>query len=307
MDALDRLILNELSYHCRISFSKLAEKFEVSLTTIKNRVETLVEEGVILNFVAQLPLNVLNASFAIITLDTKMNAENSDLITLGDHPFIMALGIGYELQGFAIAIYRTNDELSQAMDHLQSSELVGRAQSYPVVAPPTPIDRSLTKGIEVLKKIDWKILKSLQWDGRKKLGGIASDVGASVPTVRKRLTFMRKHNLIQETIQINPAATSRRFVVMILMRNPLIVQMDPFELEKVLRGEFTDDYWISFRMAGQPELMTTFVIDSAKEVGPIRSKLASLFEGTDIIHQMIVPEWMYFPDFRDEIIDEHLS
>ncbi|MFW9870425.1 MAG: Lrp/AsnC family transcriptional regulator [Candidatus Thorarchaeota archaeon] len=307
MDALDRLILNELSYQCRISFSKLAEKFDVSLTTIKNRIETLVEEGVIVNFVVQLPLDILHANFAIITLDIEMDTKSDDLKALGIHPLIMALGVGYELQGFAIAVYRTNDELSQALSHLQSSILVRSAQAYPVVAPPSPIDRSLSKGIEDLKKIDWRILKSLQWDGRKSLGDIASDIGSSVPTVRKRLVFMRKHNLIEETIQINPAATSRRFVVMLMMRTPLIVQMEHFELEQTIREKFGETYWISFRMASQPELMLAFVVDSVNQVAPIRSELVSLFEDTEVTHQMIVPEWIYFPDFRDELIDEHQS
>ncbi|UCH04441.1 MAG: AsnC family transcriptional regulator [Candidatus Thorarchaeota archaeon] len=307
MDALDRLILNELSYQCRVSFSKLAEKFDVSLTTIKNRIEALVEEGVILRFVVQLPLEILHASFAVVALDIKPNTMPEDLTSLGTHRFIMALGVGYEPQGFAVAVYRTNDELSQAIDHLQSSKYVESAQAFPVVGPPMPIDRSVSKGIDALKKIDWKILKSLRSDGRKTLSDIALDVSASVPTVRKRLAFMREYNLIHETIQINPAATERRFVVMFVMRSPVFVEMDYFELEKVFRERFGENYWISFRMANSPELMLTFVVDSSKQVVPLRSGLLSLFEGTEIAGQMIIPEWMYFPDFRDDLIDERLS
>jgi DNA-binding Lrp family transcriptional regulator len=219
----------------------------------------------------------------------------------------MALGVGYELQGFAIAIYRTNDELRQAVDYLQSSNYVKSAQAHPVALPPVPIDLSLSKGLDAMKRIDWKILRSLQWDARKTLGDIASDVGASVPTVRKRLAFMRKHNLIEETIQINPAAAERQLVVMLMMRNSLIAKLDPFEFENRLRTFFSESYWISFRMANQPEYMLTFVIDSSKQVAPIRSELVSLFEGTEITHQMIVPQWLYYPDFRDNLIDEHLG
>ena len=307
MDALDRLILTELSYQCRASFSKLAEKFDVSLTTIKNRVEALVEEGVILRFVVQLPLEIVYASFAVIVLDIRPNTKPEDLASLGTHPFVMALGVGYEPQGFAIAVYRTNDELSQAMGHLQSSEYVKSAHAYPVVGPPVPVDRGSSKGIEALKKIDWRILKSLQSDGRKTLSDVASDVGASVPTVRKRLNFMREYNLIHETIQINPAATEKRFVVMLAMKSPVIVELNHHEFEKMFRVRFPESYWISFRMANSPELMLAFVVDSPKQVASLRSEILSLFEGTKITHQMIVPEWMYFPDFRDEMVDAHLS
>jgi DNA-binding Lrp family transcriptional regulator len=306
MDTLDRQILGELSLQCRVSFTSLAEKFEVSLTTIKNRVEALVEEGVILNFVVQLPLSVFNADFAIISLDIVSNIESDDLMSLGNHPFIMALGIGYELQGFAIVIYRTNNELRQAIDHLQTSELIRHAQAFPVIGPPVPIDTSQTKGLDSLKKIDWKILKSLQWDGRKTLGDIAKDVGVSVPTVRKRLVFMREHNLIEQTIQINPAATERRLVVMLMVRGSQITQLEHFELERILHGKFLENYWISFRMANQPEIMLTFVIDTPSQVASIRNELESIFEDVEIFRQMIVPQWLYFPDFRNDIIDEHL-
>ena len=307
MDALDRQILNELSYQCRVSFTDLAEKFEVSLSTIKNRVEALVDEGVILNFVVQLPLRVMKASIAIISLDVQSNTQQEDLIGLGEHPFIMAMGAGYELQGFAIAIYRTNDELDQVIRHLQSSPFVERVQAFPVVTPPLPLDSSQIKGLDSLKKIDWRILKSLQWDGRKTLGDLAAEVGASVPTVRKRLAFMRKHSLIEESIHINPAATERRLVVMLTVASPLILQVDYYTLEGMLRERFQEGYWVSFRMANKSEVMLAFVISSAKEVADIRSELAAMAEETEVVHQMIVPQWIYFSDFRHELVEQHLQ
>ncbi|MGY5854811.1 MAG: Lrp/AsnC family transcriptional regulator [Candidatus Thorarchaeota archaeon] len=307
MDALDRRILDELALQCRVSFSKLAEKFGVSLNTIKNRVEALAEQGVIVDFVVQLHLDILRASFAVVMLDIKSNTGRKNLISLGDHPFIMALGLGYEMQGFAVVVYRTNAELTQAVDHLQSSEYVESTQALPVIGPPSRIDPSSSKGLDSLKKIDWRILKSLHRSGRKALGEIASDVGASVPTVRKRIAFMRKHNLIHETIQINPAASEHDLIVMLHVKSSAITQMDYFEMEMSFRNQFAGDFWISYRMANRPELMLTFVLESSKQVAAIRSELTCLFQDCEIISQIIVPEWVFFPDFRDEIVDAHLE
>lgn len=307
MDVLDRLILGELANQCRISFAKLAQKFEVSLNTIKNRVEALVEEGVILNFVVQLHLDALNASFAVIILDIESNTSRDDLVSLGNHPFITAMGLGYELDGFAVAVYRTNAELSQAVDHLQSSNFVTTARAMPIVAPLTPIDRTSSKGFDSLKKIDWKILKALQWNGRKALGEIASDVGASVPTVRKRLEFMRKHSLIHETIQINPAASERDLVVMLHVKSPVITQKQYYELDTIFRETWPDNYWISYRSADKPELMVTFVVESSKRVAVFRNEMTQLLEESEIADQVIVPEWIFFSDFRDDIVAAHVE
>jgi len=304
MDTLDRLILGELAIQCRVSFSKLAEKFNVSLNTIKNRVEGLVKEGVINRFVVQLPLEVLQADFAVLLLDIEPDTRKEDLINLGTHPSIMAMGLGYELSGFAVAVYRTNAELSQVVDYLQASDIIKGVHALPMVGPPAPIDRSLAKGLDALKKIDWKIIRSLQWDGRKALGEIAKDVGASVPTVRKRLDFMREHNLIAETIEINPAASDHDLIVMLRVSNPIITQRELFEIDLMFREQWPKEYWLNYRLADRPEIMATFVVDSAKRVAELRSEMTDLLDGSDILEQVIVPEWLFFSDFRAQIVND---
>ena len=124
MDALDRRILDELALQCRVSFSKLAEKFGVSLNTIKNRVEALAEQGVIVDFVVQLHLDILRASFAVVMLDIKSNTGRKNLISLGDHPFIMALGLGYEM----LSLHRplttcSHPNMLRVLRHYQSLDL----------------------------------------------------------------------------------------------------------------------------------------------------------------------------------------
>ncbi|MHA2212551.1 MAG: Lrp/AsnC family transcriptional regulator, partial [Candidatus Thorarchaeota archaeon] len=50
MDLLDKLLIMELSNDCRMSFSELARKHEVSVNTIKSRVDSLLERRIILGF-----------------------------------------------------------------------------------------------------------------------------------------------------------------------------------------------------------------------------------------------------------------
>ena len=108
-----------------------------------------------------------------------------------------------------------------------------------------------------------------------------------------------------ETINVNPAATERRLVVMLLLKTPQIIQKEFYELDLILRKNFPETYWISFRMANNPELMLAFVIDSPKQVASIRSQLISIFEDAEIFYQMIVPQWLYYPDFRNNLIEKN--
>ncbi len=218
----------------------------------------------------------------------------------------MALGIGYEMEGFAIVVYRTNTELTQAIDFINSSQLVNGARAIPLVALPAPVESS-SKGIDALKRIDWNILKSLSWNGRKSLGDIAADVGASVPTVRKRLEFMRKHGIIHETIQVNPAASNRGFVVMLKLKSSIIVQKDFYQIDLLFRQNFPEEYWVIYRAANEAEIMVVFVVESPKRVADIRHEILNVVEECQIEEQVIVPEWFFFPDFRDDMIDAHLK
>ena len=66
MDFLDKALFQELSNNCRVSFSDLSKKYDVSVNTIKNRVEDMIKEGLIVAFDVQLKLSLYNASFALI-------------------------------------------------------------------------------------------------------------------------------------------------------------------------------------------------------------------------------------------------
>ena len=307
MDTLDRLILSELGVRCRVSFTDLASKFNVSLNTIKSRVDQLVQERVILAFDVQLKLELFNANHAIFFLDIEKNTTQEDLRSLGDNPFIAAMGLGFELNGFAVSIYRTNNELNQAVNHLRESEHVKDVRVLPFLAPPSVGTEGPSKGIDALKKVDWKILKSLRRDGRKSLGDIASDVGASVPTVRKRLKFLRSNGLITETILINPAAIESGLVVMVRVRIPDLTSERSYLNDRILREKIPESYWISWTLADRSEVILTFVAASMKDVAQLRAKLLEVLESVEILSQIVVPEWVYFLDFRDDIIEEHLT
>ncbi|MHA1907666.1 MAG: winged helix-turn-helix transcriptional regulator [Candidatus Thorarchaeota archaeon] len=306
MDVFDRVLMGELAANCRVSFTDLAKKYDVSVNTIKKRVEDLVEEGVIVAFDAQIPLGVIGGNFAVIMMKLTSKWSADIVKNLGKHPNIYAIAAGIQPEAFALVVYRSNQELTQTIDELRSSQGVSDTETIPLLPPlvgglPPP-----SKSLDDLKKIDWKILQKLRWNGRMQLGDLADSIGSSPASVRKRLRFMRENSLVSETILVNPSVTQGMVVMFSLDMSELSSEIQ-HGLDTLLAKEFPDNYWLSWRVADRSNLLLTFQVQSTKEVIQLGEGVLNLLEGASIVRQLIVGIWEYFPDFRDDLIAQKLD
>ncbi len=305
MDYLDKAIILELSNSCRTSFSDLAKKHDVSVNTIKKRVDDLLEKKIIMGFDVQLKLSLLSASFALAILYLKDQASREVVSELGSSPFIMATGIGVEPEGFAIAVYRTSTELSQAVEHLKSNDAVKEVEIFQVLPPPSSMESvPPSRGLGALKKIDWRILYHLRWNGRMPLKDLAKLVGKSVPTIRKRLEFMRKHDMIYETTILNIGAVGEGMVITFGVEIPGLTPARQLDIEKSVIRSFEENYWASWMSVDKPLIFLTFQVSNALEAARIRDGIAGMFPESQIVAQSISGMWEYFRDFRDAILEE---
>jgi DNA-binding Lrp family transcriptional regulator len=302
---LDKTLIGELSNSCRISFSHLAEKYSVSVNTIKNRVEQLLEDKVILGFDVIPKLSLFSASFASIMLHLESMATREVIDDLGSSEFIMAVMTGFEPEGFAIAIYRNTDELNQAVEHLRTNSAVREVEVIQLLPPPSSKESlKASKTLEDLKTIDWKILYHLRWNGRMPLKELAEKTGKSVPTVRKRIEFMRKHDLIYESTLVNIGAVGTGMVITIVVEIPDLSSSKQLEIDRLIHEAYPEEYWLSWLSADRPMILLTFYTTSAKAAGDIRNNLESVVPGLRVVGQTVSGEWEYFRDFRDEILKE---
>jgi DNA-binding Lrp family transcriptional regulator len=288
-----------------MSFSNLAEKYSVSVNTIKNRVEQLLEDRVILGFDVMPKMSLLNASFASIMLHLEDRATREVVDELGSSEFIMAVMTGFEPEGFAIAIYRNSDELNQAVGHLRTSNAVREVEVIQLLPPPSSKESlKSSKSLEDLKTIDWKILYHLRWKGRMPLKELAEKTGKSVPTVRKRIEFMRKHELIYESTLVNIGAVGTGMVITLVVEIPGLSSSKQLEIDRLISEAYPEEYWLSWMSADRPMILLTFYTTSAKAAGDIRNNLESVVPGLRVVGQTVSGEWEYFRDFRDEILKE---
>lgn len=306
LDHLDKALFQELSNNCRVSFTDLSIKYDVSVNTIKNRVENMMSDGIIVAFDVQLKLSLYNASFALVILRLKRLFTEREKDEIGHHQYITSVSTGLQLDGQVVIIYRNNDELNEVIEFLRSNENVKNLEVFQTLPPPTSsVSLPVSKELDALKKIDWQILQKLRWKGRMGIKDLAKELGRSAPMVRKRLDFMRNQGFLYETILTNIGVVGQGFVINFGLELPEISNEDQLIMDQELRSMFEDSFIVSWKVVDRPIIFITFQVDSATEAQEIQSRLLSKYPEHISITQAISGKWKYYRDFRDQILEDH--
>ncbi len=305
MDVLDKALFQELSNHCRVSFTELSKKYDVSVNTIKNRVEDMMEKGLIEAFDVQLKLSLYNASFALIILRLKRHFSDQEKDEIGNHQFVMSVSTGMQLDGQVVAIYRNNNELNDVIENLRSNENVKDLELFQMLPPPSSaVGLPVSKELDTLKKIDWQILHKLRLNGRMPIKDLAKDLGRSAPTVRKRLDYMREQGFLYETILTNIGIVDQGFAISFNLELPEITNEKQLEIDREMRSVFENSFVVSWKVVDRPILFMTFQVASAAEAQEIQASILAKFPEHLSITQAISGRWKYYKDFRDQILEE---
>ncbi|MHA2395820.1 MAG: Lrp/AsnC family transcriptional regulator [Candidatus Thorarchaeota archaeon] len=305
MDLLDKALFQELSNNCRVSFTDLGKKYNVSVNTIKNRVEDMLKEGLIVSFDVQLKLSLYNASFALVILRLKRLFTDQEQDEIGNHQLVTSVSTGMQLDGQVVVIYRNNDELNEVIEYLRSHENVKELELFQMLPPPaSSVGLPVSKELDSLKKIDWQILHKLRWNGRMAIRDLAKEIGRSAPTVRKRLDFMRDQGFLYETILTNIGVVGQGFAINFGLELSELTNEEQLKIDKEMRSIFEDSFIVSWKVVDRPIIFMTFQVDSAAQAQEIQARLMAKYPNHLSIIQAISGSWKYYKDFRDQILEE---
>jgi len=302
---LDKALFQELSNNCRVSFTDLSRKYDVSVNTIKKRVEDMAKRGIIVSFDVQLKLSLYNASFALIILRLKRLFTEQEQDEIGSHRFVTSVSTGMQLDGQVVIIYRNNDELNEVIESLRSNDNVKELELFQMLPPPSSAaGLPVSKELDSLKRIDWRILHELRWNGRMPIKDLAKKIGRSAPTVRKRLDYLREQGFLYETILTNIGVVDQGFVINFGLELSELTSEMQLEMDKEMRLQFEDSFVVSWKVVDRPVIFLTFQVGSATEAQEIQASLLSKYPEHLSITQAISGKWKYYRDFRDQIISE---
>jgi len=186
-----------------MSYREIAEKMDLSITAVHNRIQILVDMGVIRKFTASLSIIAQNAIHILIYGVSKVISINNVKAKLENHGNIYWLAVAGGNTLYVGAYLRNIAELDALVKFVRET---AEMPEPTVGLTGSPIPAAL-KNIQIktaLCELDYKIIRSLKENSRKPISNVADEVGVSVKTARRRLDYMRKNFLIQLSIEWYP-------------------------------------------------------------------------------------------------------
>ena len=207
MDKNDVILCQLLLANSRLSYRELAEKLDLSVTAVHNRIQALMDMGIIRKFTAGLSVLAQNAIHILIFGISKTTSINNLKPKLEKQGSIYWLAVAGGNVLYIGAYLRNIAELDGLVRFVvETAEMP--EPTVGITTSPIPANM-LSMDIQTkLCELDYKIVRSLKDDSRKATSDIAEEIGVSAKTVRRRLAYMTKNFLIELSIDWYPDASN---------------------------------------------------------------------------------------------------
>lgn len=203
MDTIDMRLIQLLCANCRLAYADLAEQLGLSVNAVHKRLQQLIEQGVIKAFTAKVSLFASNAMVVFISGTSQLHSVQDLPEKLRHHGSIYWLTLGGD--GFVyIGLYLKNlNDLQGLIDYVKTEAKIPEP-SIGILAPPVPITTVSAQPKIHLTDLDYRIIQSLGDNARKPLSDVADELNVSAKTIRRRLSYMIDHFLIELTLEWYP-------------------------------------------------------------------------------------------------------
>lgn len=295
MDQIDKHITSLLLMNSRVTYREIAEKTELTVNAVHNRIKNLIVKGIIHKFTTKLNIKALNGIRIFIIGSTNRTDFEEMGTLLGKHENIYWVTFGSGNQAFIGADLQNIDEMSDVLSYAKNiAELVDVQVAIQDLHHSSPPENSS------LSKRDYQILNSLRNDSRKALSEVATELGLSAKTVRNRLENMVQNSWVEFSIEWYPDLGNDIFNLILADVKP---EVDIQSLEQKLYTDNFPNIVFFFTFNNLPEtIMFVHWSNSMKEFKLFRQTLdMNLFE-------KFVPYTFHtgllFDTWRDELLEE---
>ena len=178
-----------------------------------------------------------------------------------------------------------------------SEPTVGIMASAPFQVTPNPKPTDLT-----LCDLDYKIIRSLKDDSRKAVSDVATEVGVSAKTVRRRLMRMTKNNLIELSLEWYPDKSNDIITLLDLHLKPdADMAIVPYQILRKYAPN-TLFYWCFVNI---PNVVTyTVWTNSMNELQSLRENLEKEPGVASIVPNILYTGYI-FNTWRDQLVEKH--
>ncbi len=192
LDALDIRIIKEIQspasfrWDARESFARLGRKLGVDEETVRKRLARMDRTGVFGTW--RLLPNPHAIGQEICTIDLESVDETRKAASISQVKLVEGVFRIFDYQGGRLGVLLCYDRPSTAVRRVQLLSSICRARRA------TYWELGFPSCDFTLKKLDWRIVASLENEPRKRVAAIARELQVSTRTIRRRLTLMTNGN-----------------------------------------------------------------------------------------------------------------
>jgi len=304
MDEIDFTISFMLMANSRISYSKIADQFNMSVNSIYKRIKSKVELGIIRSFKTRLSfLNFPNTTNIVLFGNSPIKEKKILMDKIGNNECIynvtQASGELFYFHAYSRNLKDLDAIISLIRKVAKINDLmVGLDKNSPSATIDGTIEAFYTDK-------DYLIINSLRNNSRKTISDIADEVGFSSKTVTRRLNRLIDENLIEFTIDWYPDKTSEILSFIIIKSKPS-KYFEELNLMENIRNKFGQKVLYPWKFTNLPNLMIILCwANTMKELQEIEAYLIEMdlekVEVTVLIEGKIYQTWL------DTYLDEKIK
>lgn len=296
MDKNDIILCQLLLTNSRMSYRELADKLDLSVTAVHNRIQALIETGIIRKFTATPSIFAKNAIHIIIYGYSKANPVSGVMPKLKSNGSIYWLSVAGGNVLYVGAFIRNISELDELARFVKKEAEISEP-TVGITTSPIPPTLKISPTQTEMCGLDYRIINSLKDDSRKATADVAEELGVSTKTVSRRLARMRKNYLIQLGLEWYPDASNDIMSVFhITLKDEANANMANAIMQKHYPN--TIFYWgfsnipnSYFYMVWSP---------SSKELKELRENIERMESVQSVVPNIIFTGYI-FPTWKDQI------
>lgn len=211
LDIIDLKIIGQMQENCRYSYRSIARKFNLSANTIKNRIDKMIQKGIVNKFVINIEPNIFNYSiiYVLIQENEVFRIEEDKkkfkkIYSIGEisHQYIL---IG-QMSVFRFLIKKDKmKEKVEMLSKLKSIKILGSRRFentgtlFSSTQPYSAIDHSFN-----IIDTDFAIMYRLLNNPRMKVNDLASSIKVTSKTIKRRIDRLIRGGILNPSIIYNP-------------------------------------------------------------------------------------------------------
>jgi len=205
MDETDGKLCLLLSDDPRASYRELADRLGISVQAVHRRIQLLRGQGIITGFTANISMRYLGAVRVDVVGQTQSDSIDEVVAALGKDDRVVTT---LEASGHVLYVNGVLRDISELDDFVEfvrhAAEIPKPSVAIETGGPWVPRPANGRAEVRTLSDLDIRIIRALHTDARKSTTDVASELGVSAATVRRRLERMIKEEAIEFTADIDP-------------------------------------------------------------------------------------------------------